>query len=281
MAYCTKCGEEVVEGSTFCQKCRERLPSIRSISQRSPTPSLITKKDYTVFLGENVDKYLPKFKKFNINGTDRFSLTWHWPAFFVPVLWMLYRKLYLWALLALVLNFILGIIPYVGFLLPLVLFGMTGNYIYYKHIKKKILELNQLQVSPDIQRVKLARAGGVNNVAIVIAAIILSIAVVSILAAITIPYFLAGPTRSFNSAAKADLMNATTTQEAYHAEYSTYTNSIEKLTGGVYGLSIREGVTLYVVSASENDYMMEAFHEKGNKKYIINGPRGTIREVSK
>lgn len=280
MAYCTKCGEEVLEGSSFCQKCGERLPSMQSIPQRSPTTSLITDEDYTIFIGKNAYKYLQKFKKFNINGTDKFSLTWHWPAFFVPFFWMLYRKLYLWALLALLLSFVLGIIPYVGFLLPMVLFGMTGNYIYYKHIKKKILELKQLKVSPDIQRVELARGGGVNSVAVVIAPI-LFIFVVGILAAIAIPQFSAYRTRSYNSAAQADLKNAATAQEAYYVDNQTYTDSIERLTGHTYGLYVSEGVKVNIQYANKEHYMMVAFHDKGNKKYKIKGPGGEILEAAK
>jgi len=53
------------------------------------------KEEFIVFTGENAHKYLPKFEKFNIGGVDNFSITWHWPAFFVGFWWMLYRKLYL------------------------------------------------------------------------------------------------------------------------------------------------------------------------------------------
>lgn len=280
MAYCTKCGEEVVEGSSFCQKCGERLPSMQSIPQSSPTASLITEEDYIIFIGKNAYTYLQNFKTFNINGTDKFSLTWHWPAFFVPFFWMLYRKLYLWALLALLLNFVLSIIPFVGFLLPMVIFGMTGNYIYYKHVKKKILELKRLQVSPDIQRVELARGGGVNSVAVVIAPI-LFIFILGIFAAIAIPQFSAYRTRSYNSTAQADLRNAATAQEAYYVDNQTYTDSIERLTGHTYGLYLSEGVKVNIEYANKEHYLMVAFHDKGNKKYKIEGPGGEILEASK
>ena len=98
MAYCNKCGKEVIEGSSFCQNCGERLVYSTSINQ-SPSTISLTDEDYTTFIGKNADKYLTKFKKFNVSGVDNFSATWHWPAFFVGFWWMLYRKLYLWALL--------------------------------------------------------------------------------------------------------------------------------------------------------------------------------------
>ena len=95
----------------------------------------ITKKEFIDFIGPNADKYIEKFRKFNVTGVDQFSFTWHWPAFFVTFFWMFYRKLYLWALLV----FILTYIPIAGLILMIV-YGLTGNYLYYRHAKKKIME---------------------------------------------------------------------------------------------------------------------------------------------
>ena len=88
--------------------------------------SQITEEDFTAFIGRNAHKYIPKFSKFNIGGVDNFSMTWHWPAFICNFWWLLYRKLYLWALI----SFFVLIIPYIGLLVAIAL-GMAGNYIYY------------------------------------------------------------------------------------------------------------------------------------------------------
>jgi hypothetical protein len=116
----------------------------------------IKEEEISSFIGKNAEKYIKKFKKFNINGVDNFSLTWHWPAFFLPGWWFLYRKLYLWALLDFVLNFI----SFIGFLERFI-WAATANYIYYKHVKKKILLLkSQL---PSIDNKALSQVGGVHT----------------------------------------------------------------------------------------------------------------------
>ena len=49
--------------------------------------------DLVAFIGDNAHKYISKFKKFNQGGTDSFTFTWHWPAFFFGPVWMWYRKI--------------------------------------------------------------------------------------------------------------------------------------------------------------------------------------------
>ena len=136
MVYCSKCGKEVAEGSSFCSSCGWKVGNTQDNIQNSAFSSAIRDEDFITFIGKNANAYITKFKKFNISGIDDFHPTWHWPAFFVPFFWLLYRKLYLWALLV----FCLSVIPYVGFIVMIVL-GITGNYLYYKHAKKRILAL--------------------------------------------------------------------------------------------------------------------------------------------
>lgn len=83
--------------------------------------------------------------------------------------------------------------------------------------------------------------------------------------------------RSFNTTAHSDLRNAAKAQEAYYVDNQAYADSIEKLVGSTYGLYTSENVTVKVLSASENGYMMEAFHKKGDRKYTIAGPDGEIQ----
>ena len=147
------------------------------------------------FIGKHAEKYLTTFQKFHVNGGDHFSVTWHWPAFFFPFFWMVYRKLYLWAILSFIVGVTIRLLPLeffqclnmvglddigtclrlfpfgflsstVGFLLPMVGFGLTANYIYYKHMKKKLSALHQVQALSDTQRAAIiVHTGGVNNIA--------------------------------------------------------------------------------------------------------------------
>ena len=236
-----------------------------------------TEEDFAHFIGKNADKYLLKFKKFKVGGVDKFSISWHWPAFFFGFLWMLYRKLYLWTLVAFAIGIISLFPSDFGFLITIV-WGMTGNYIYYKHAKKKILKLKTDQPSFDLSLMEtsLRKIGGVNRWAAYIPAIIF---IAGIWVAIIIPNYHAYKMRSYNAAAQADLRNAAIAQKAYYVDEQTYADSIEKLTGNKYRLYLSEGVRIYVQSANRDHFLMVAFHEKGNKKYVITGPDGEIKET--
>jgi prepilin-type N-terminal cleavage/methylation domain-containing protein len=102
------------------------------------------------------------------------------------------------------------------------------------------------------------------------------IAIIGILAAIAIPQFSAYRTRSYNSAAEADLRNAATAQEAYYVDKQTYTNTVSDLLGATYGFYTSTGVTVASPAASATQYTMTAIHSSGNKTYSLVGPGGSI-----
>jgi len=83
-------------------------------------------------------------------------------------------------------------------------------------------------------------------------------------------------------AALNDLRNACTCQEAQFMDSNTYATSVDnlKVLPGESGtcLDLSRGVTLRVITADGKHYVMEAFHKKGGKRYIVEGPGGTIRE---
>lgn len=161
------------------------------------------------FIGDNAGKYIPKFRQFSVNGVDKFVPTWHWPACFFSYIWIAYRKMYRWAIAAFVLEglfsfvyfnllgFLAGLLnPYLGEILPvllwlplkllgivspLILFGITGNYLYYKHAKDKIIECMGKLPSSDTEEFVFAlqKTGGVNFWAAILAILIpLAISVV-------------------------------------------------------------------------------------------------------
>jgi hypothetical protein len=271
MSYCTSCGKQAGEGSSFCQDCIDKVSNIRSDLQSSPASSAITDQEYDAFIGNNAEKYLTKFRKFSINGVDSFSATWHWPAFFVPFYWMLYRKLYFWALLV----FILSIVPYVNFVL-MIAFGATGNYIYYKHTRKKLLNINFTTSFSDIQRaVNVARQGGVNGVAVVIAPIIL-LTILAILAAIAIPQYAAFKTKANCAAARADLKNAYIVSQTYFSDQPKgKINNINDLKS--YGFQKTEKVLVHFEGMTKDSLLITTIHPECDKIFFID-PMGTITE---
>ena len=105
------------------------------------------------------------------------------------------------------------------------------------------------------------------------------IAIIGILAAIAIPQFSAYRTRSYNSAAQADLRNLATAQEAYYVDNQTY-YTVPATTGpgtiaAMEGAAISENVTVGG-SATATGYVITSTHSSGDKTYTIDGPGGSI-----
>ena len=110
-----------------------------------------------LFVGKNADYYKSNFRKFNIGGVETFAPTWNWAACLCNFWWMLYRKLYLWALI----WFLLTLIPIFGFAFWIAA-GISGNYLYYKHAANKIREAKSVQPANQLPAV-LSELGGVNQ----------------------------------------------------------------------------------------------------------------------
>jgi len=102
------------------------------------------------------------------------------------------------------------------------------------------------------------------------------IAIIGILAAIAIPQFSAYRTRSFNSAATADIRNAATAQEAYFVDNQGYTATTGTLISATYGLYISKGVVFAITGTTTGGYTMTASHPKGSATYTLAGPGGSI-----
>jgi len=102
------------------------------------------------------------------------------------------------------------------------------------------------------------------------------IAIIGILAAIAIPQFSAYRTRSYNSAAQADLRNAATAQEGYFTEQITYCSTLANLTGPTYGFWMSKNVNIIITGATTSGYTMRSHHNSGNKTWTIVGPGGSF-----
>ena len=153
MPLCPRCSREIESDSLFCRYCGEKVSPQSSDSYSDQ----VHEEDYRAFIGKNADRYLDKFRGFQTPGRDRFALTWNWSAFFLGFIWMLYRKLYLWALLA----FLIAMTP-VAFPLTMIGWGITGNYLYYLQVRKKILDHKSRQMTTP-SSLSLQALGGVNR----------------------------------------------------------------------------------------------------------------------
>ncbi|WP_457622140.1 DUF2628 domain-containing protein [Persephonella sp.] len=128
----------------------------------------ISEEELRAFIGKNSEYYIDKFKKFE----EGKSISWNWSAFLFGVLWMFYRKMYVYGLIALAVIFIinvfiaaLGINQVISTGISLWLwigFGMFGNYIYYIFVKNKIKKIKENTRSDNILEI-LSKKGGVNR----------------------------------------------------------------------------------------------------------------------
>jgi hypothetical protein len=154
MLQCLRCGREIEPDSLYCRYCGEKISSSASDSAFDR----LYEEDYRAFIGKNADCYLSKFRKFQVSERGNYAVTWNWPAFFLGFIWMLYRKIYLWALLA----FLITLTP-IGFPLTMIAWGVTGNYLYFLHARKKILDHKSQQKISSETAPPLSELGGVNR----------------------------------------------------------------------------------------------------------------------
>ena len=268
MPNCTQCGSEIRSGESFCRQCGARLGD----NAAGPgATTAVTENDLTMFVGKNTDKYLGSFRKFAAGGEDSFAATWHWPAFFFSFWWLLYRKMYVWMLVFL----FLGCIPVAG-LLAMIGFGLSAKYLYYKHAKKKIAAV-KVQTPSEVDRAAaIARAGGVNNVAIVLLPLFL-VAFIAILAAIAIPQFAQYRVKAADQQAKHEI------QDACSRGLAIFSRQPEKMLIEpdelLYeGLVRTPEVDMMLLDGRRDTFSISAKHRKGAKEYFTD-QQCTLKEV--
>ena len=156
-----------------------------TISQENNSQQEINKFYNAVIGPKNTDYYLRHFILFDRN--NKIGPTWHWPSFFITFYWLLYRKLWLYALMYFLSPFLLTIsivvisivatkdtanivgalVGIVGSLIFLFIPPMFANAIYYKHCKKKIVELDN-SYDTHIQLADLSTRGGTSKLALLL-----------------------------------------------------------------------------------------------------------------
>lgn len=216
--FCSKCGSSNSEASRFCAECGARLArddkSTASISSERPVERAgadaaagpaAAEEFYKAAIGPHrQDYYLRKFAQFD-RGEGR--LSWNWPALFVTLYWLIYRKMWLKALVYFLLPYLvaiaLGIASGVsgsdgsavaaGYLLFLaatfIVPPLYADAVYHKHCKKKIDEA-KLNFSDDRSRLMaVQKGGGVSRILMILIAVFVLISMIGILAAVAIPAY--------------------------------------------------------------------------------------------
>jgi Tfp pilus assembly major pilin PilA len=157
---------------------------------------------YEAALGfKNVDYYLPKFRRFQSGGS---RVSWHWGAFFVTFVWLLYRKMWLFAALYFLANWALtlligvvsaaspatGGITYLAYLaLLFIVIPMYADALYYSHVRGQIRKAGIQSSDPQRQERILLAGGGTSGAIAVVVVLLMGVGLLGILAAVAIPAY--------------------------------------------------------------------------------------------
>jgi len=218
---CSKCGSTNAEGVWFCAKCGAALavqqgPAAAAVPARAmqgaePAPPSASTTDFDnevwrAAIGtKNTAYYLPRFEaRYSRGATSR----WHWPAFFVTFYWLLYRKLWGWALVYFVAPYVvflmLGMIAamtgetgarLVGPLLILATLGffvgppLVANQLYFARCKTLIDRQRSVARSREHLLAQVEARGGTSHIVAIVIGVFVVIALIGILAAIALPAY--------------------------------------------------------------------------------------------
>jgi Tfp pilus assembly protein PilE len=207
--FCSQCGLANDALAKYCKSCNAELQSAQSPNDIDDPEAF-----YKAIIGpKNQAYYLRRFAAFDRNGKT--GASWHWPSFFVAFYWLLYRKMWLGALIYFVAPYVVAIalgimaaiagksgiaVIGIGYLLYAVaiflIIPIYASAFYYKFCNAKIAEARAS--SGDVQRQlgELSAKGGTSYVVFIIVGLLTFVSVIGILAAIAIPQYQEYVTRS-------------------------------------------------------------------------------------
>jgi Tfp pilus assembly protein PilE len=145
----------------------------------------------------NTDYYLTRFERLSRGE----SAPWHWPALFVTWYWMLYRKLWVPALIyffapSIVMGVFSALLPRMAGAILLIWWlaifigpAVLANRWYYAHCERKIRDVRARGGSKEQMLARLEAAGGTSNIIVIVVAIFGLIAAIGILAAVSLPAY--------------------------------------------------------------------------------------------
>jgi tetratricopeptide (TPR) repeat protein len=126
---------------------------------RTDYQDFMSLEELQAIVGENTKYYEPVFA---VGGEK-----WNWAAFFLMPYWLLYRKMYLPAVGAVVLLTVVGLASPLGqtvssgMWLPVaILCGWLGNRLYYRHARRLVARVRSMEPNPDSRIEKISKRGG-------------------------------------------------------------------------------------------------------------------------
>ncbi|HEV8691042.1 MAG TPA: DUF2628 domain-containing protein [Ideonella sp.] len=150
--------------------------------------------------------YLEQFARAGAGGSVN---RWHWPAFFLTWYWLLYRKMWAWAVgyffapyvVLLILGLVVALLAPQGGssmagLMPIAYFAalfvgppLLVNRLYHAHCAKLVRAMKSGSATREQALARLEARGGTSNIALILIGIFGGVAIIGILAAIALPAY--------------------------------------------------------------------------------------------
>ncbi len=203
---CPECNASISDQAPQCPQCGY---AAQAAPPPAPTPAAAAAVSDDDLLDAaigptNLSYYRRRFDNFAAGG----SASWNWPSFFITIFWMLYRKMYayallVWLVLPIVLIFVAGI--FVGIsgdqgvavgtyyllntIIGYIVIPIFANKLYNRHVNKKISRAKALYSDSEDQLREVYRTGGTSGAGLIVGIIMALIVLAGILAAIAIPAY--------------------------------------------------------------------------------------------
>lgn len=208
---CPECNANISDQAPQCPQCgyvRQAAQSAPATAEPAAATPVGASEDELLDAAigpTNLSFYRPKFDRF---AAGQGSVSWNWPSFFVTIFWMLYRRMYAYALL------VWFVLPIVFLIVAAIIGGISGdpavygstyyllwmvfgfiiipmfaNRLYYRHATKKIARAKALFSNEEDQLREVYRTGGTGGAGIIVGVILVGIMLIGILAAIAIPAY--------------------------------------------------------------------------------------------
>lgn len=260
---------------------------------------------FRIFIGPHAERYLPLFTRFR----DRaFQAGWHWPAFFVPVFWHFYRKVYPIGIALLIASLLIMLCVFIHpALLLLMIFvhlasGLTADYFYARQALSAIGLIRKNLLITD-KASAVAKEGGVNPVAVYItsasfAVLLLIGAAVFVVQFVlqksaevmsqkamempplppgaTLPPGMSMPQNAgeavqmaYDNTAMAELRRACTAAQVYFAEESGPGSELTLDALKQRGFTAAPEIDFRIINGTRQDLRMSARHRQGSKELLI------------
>ncbi len=122
----------------------------------------LKEKQIAAYTQSNAEYFIKVFEKIE-NGS---AITWNWWAFFFPGIYLLYRRSYLYGLIAIVLRIFTMNFPLAGMVFGF-LMALFANYLIYINYKASLGEAKKRDLNEHETLEFLYQEGGVNKLIII------------------------------------------------------------------------------------------------------------------